>query len=956
MVKIIKRLIELGEQSEKRVYGKDIPDDRDIVQQDGKVIIQKTSRAEAQEMSDAFNKVFADATTIDGREILESLDNIEIPTSAASSKQILDIIKNKNKSLFNHLKRGKVSTADMIAYAEQLGERNIIKKLLLIEPGEVTKAEDLFAGMLVVHKNLRRIEKNYKKIRDENLSDAEINKLNDEIGYRSVINKNIGLQILAQKSEAGRTLRDPLGGNTVERIISTETPSAGASIPVIKRAAKSYLALPINDRSQFLVKGGPFAKTNQVIQEIYINALLSSPVTQMVNAAANTAFQFKTLFDTAVAGTVGTIRTTAKKLLGNDPEFDEYDRVFVGEATAEFFGSIMAQRDALTLMSKTFIKGEAPDLLTKTELEELRAIGKERNPLAIAKQMREDPGGAFLSTIGAINGIPGRLLATGDEYFKVISRQRFIYKEAYKEAMTDYQVTRKAENGTSEEAIKSFIDTFTDRMDNPTEATIEGAKQSAKKMTFQQELGNSLPEKGVRKLMEISPLMRYIIPFVRTPTNVVKEALSSTIISAVHPKFYQKLKNASGREFDELVGKLVVGNGIAATFMGYALGWFGDDVRITGAGPSAKGARKYYQGAGIPQYSIGIRQEDGSYQWTSYSRFDPISGILAMSADAAYYIQNEKNPDLIQGVMNALTVSIFDYAGQLPFLQGVSDLTKAFGDIKSDPMRSVDTISKFVGQKVGNVATTIGRTVGPVTGPMQDYLAEYTEDAYFPIPPSSSSFTATLERVQDPRKSQVYRLEDLEEIRLLPSFMRGFYTALQQAKSRNPRFSNDLLPQLNFWGEELTQTEGRFDEYFNPFRRTTSREETQLEKELIDIANTSGRVFSNHPFVFMAGKERVELSAPLYNTYIKNVNSIDNRGRVFGDDGYNYNQSLIPTLENIINGEGSIGRSYVELKDPSQKFDILNAVLSTKRKEARDKLYEGTDIETQKLNFFLGNE
>lgn len=956
MVKIIKRLIELGEQSEKRVYGKDIPDDRDIVQQDGKVIIQKTSRAEAQEMSDAFNKVFADATTIDGREVLESLDNMEIPTSAVSSKQILDIIKNKNKSLFDHLKRGKVSTADMIAYAEQLGERNIIKKLVMMKPGEVTKAEDLFAGMLVVHKNLRRIEKNYKKIRDENLSDAEINKLNDEIGFRSSINKNIGLQILAQKSEAGRTLRDPLGGNTIERIISTETPSAGASIPVIKRAAKSYLALPINDRSQFLTKGGPFAKTNQVIQEIYINALLSSPVTQMVNAAANTAYQFKTLFDTAVAGTVGTIRTTAKKLLGNDPEFDEYDRVFVGEATAEFFGTIMAQKDALTLMSKTFIKGEAPDLLTKTELEELRAIGKERNPLAIAKQMREDPGGGFLSAIGAINGIPGRLLATGDEYFKVVSRQRFIYKEAYKEAMESYQVTRKAENGTSEEAIKSFIDTFTDRMDNPTVATIEGAKQSAKRMTFQQELGNSIPERGVRKLMEISSLMRYIIPFVRTPTNVVKEALSSTIISAVHPKFYQKLKNASGREFDELVGKLVVGNGIAATFMGYALGWFGDDVRITGAGPSAKGARKYYQGAGIPQYSIGIRQEDGSYQWTSYSRFDPISGILAMSADAAYYIQNEKNPDLIQGVMNALTVSIFDYAGQLPFLQGVSDLTKAFGDIKSDPLRSVDTILKFVGQKVGNVATTIGRTVGPVTGPMQDYLAEYTEDAYFPIPPSSSSFTATLERVQDPLKSQVYRLEDLEAIRQLPSFMRGFYTALQQAKSRNPRFSDDLLPQLNFWGEELTQTEGRFDEYFNPFRRTTSREETQLEKELIDIANTSGRVFSNHPFVFMAGKERVELSAPLYNTYIKNVNSIDNRGRVFGDDGYNYNQSLIPTLENIINGEGSIGRSYVELKDPSQKFDILNAVLSTKRKEARDKLYEGTDIETQKLNFFLGNE
>ncbi len=72
-------------------------------------------------------------------------------------------------------------------------------------------------------------------------------------------------------------------------------------------------------------------------------------------------------------------------------------------------------------------------------------------------------------------------------------------------------------------------------------------------MTFQQELGNSIPEIGVKKLMEISPFMRYIIPFVKTPTNVIKEALGSTL-NAANPKFYVQLKNASGREFDQLVG------------------------------------------------------------------------------------------------------------------------------------------------------------------------------------------------------------------------------------------------------------------------------------------------------------------------------------------------------------------------------------------------------------------
>ena len=946
---MFKKFIKFTEEAEKKVYGKDIPEDKDIVQQEGKIIIKRTSEAEAAEMSEAFNKVFKNSTTIDGREVLENLDTMEIPTTFTGD--YLNIIKQKNKKLFDHLKRGKVTTADMIQYAEQLGERQIIRKLIKLEPGELVKADDIFAGMLVVHKNLRKIEKNYKKIKDLSDTDVEVKKLNEEIGFLSSINKNIGLNIKAVRSEFGRGLRDPLQGNVIESVIFQETASKGASIPVIKRAANSYLALPANNRSNFLAKDGWLAKTNRVVQEIYINALLSSPVTHIVNIASNAAFQLKSLFDTGIAGTVGSIRVGAKKLLGQ--EFDEYDRVMVGEAAAELFGGLMSQQNALALMSRTFVKGEAPDLLSKTELEEMRAIGKERSVGGIIKQFKEgDHVGSFLSAIGSANSIPGRLLATGDEYFKVTSRGRYIYKEAYKEAMTNYQITRNADNGSAEEAMKSFKETLIDRIENPTEGTIEGSKQFAKKMTFQQELGNSFPEKGVRALMEISPLMRYLIPFVRTPTNVIKEALGSTL-NAVNPKFYQQLRNASGREFDQLVGKLVVGNGIAATMVSYSLGLMGDDIRITGAGPSAKGAKKYWDASGIPQYSIGVKQEDGTYEWTSYSRFDPISGILAMSADAAYYIQNEDNPDAIQGVMNALTVSITNYAGQLPFLQGVSDLTRMFGDIQSDPMRSKDALLKFLGQKTGNVVTSLGRVAGPASGVFQDYLAEYSG---LPIPPSSSSYTATLERVQDPTLNEVYKLEDLEVQRQLPSFMRGFYIALQQAKSRNPRFSKDLLPKLNFWGEELKQTEGRWDEYFNPLKRTTSRGESPLEKELINLANKTGNAFANHPRAFLAGKQRVELSAPLYNTYVKNINTIDDRGRLPDDPGYNFESSLVRKLESIVRGDGRIGRTYQETRDPGDRYSILNAVLTSKRKQARDKLYEGTDLETQKLNFYLGRE
>ena len=90
MVKKIKKIFEAAE---KRVYGKDIPDDRDVVEQEGKLIIQKTTKAEADAMSEAFNKIFAEDTTIDGRQVLQNLDAMELPTDTVGS--YLNAIKNK---------------------------------------------------------------------------------------------------------------------------------------------------------------------------------------------------------------------------------------------------------------------------------------------------------------------------------------------------------------------------------------------------------------------------------------------------------------------------------------------------------------------------------------------------------------------------------------------------------------------------------------------------------------------------------------------------------------------------------------------------------------------------------------------------------------------------------------------------------------------------------------------
>ena len=44
------------------------------------------------------------------------------------------------------------------------------------------------------------------------------------------------------------------------------------------------------------------------------------------------------------------------------------DQRYMGEAAAELHGMMMAQKDALLLMSKTFVTGEGGDLVSKIDL------------------------------------------------------------------------------------------------------------------------------------------------------------------------------------------------------------------------------------------------------------------------------------------------------------------------------------------------------------------------------------------------------------------------------------------------------------------------------------------------------------------------------------------------------------------------------------------------------------
>jgi hypothetical protein len=190
-----------------------------------------------------------------------------------------------------------------------------------------------------------------------------------------------------------------------------------------------------------------------------------------------------------------------------------------------------------------------------------------------------------------------------------------------------------------------------------------------------------------------------------------------------------------------------------------------------GGGPSDKNARAAMMRQGFQPYSINVKQDDGTYKSITFSRFDPISGVLAMAADFAYYAQYETDQATLDQLAMAASVGVAEYMMDMPLLQGMSEVQGALS--APTGAEKFDALLGLLGEK----GTAAALSVIPGTG----------------------SFTAAAARVMDPTaRSTLLPEEGMfgEDPTQLPAAARGFYTALQKAKARNPLFNKDLPPSF----------------------------------------------------------------------------------------------------------------------------------------------------------------
>jgi hypothetical protein len=349
--------------------------------------------------------------------------------------------------------------------------------------------------------------------------------------------------------------------------------------------------------------------------EYWINGLLSGPTTHSVNITSNGLY--RVLEEAAAA---------------------------VGAATSRDYSlrQVAARIAALPHAATIGLRNG----VTAFQTEE--GVIDPRDKIEAAKQR------AIGGTLGRIVRLPGRLLRAEDEFFKSIG----YYAELADIAMGEALRTNPAD------PMAEFHRLMGDVMNRPD--WIKRARDAAARGTFTQPLGQ-LGNLGTYYLNK-SKIGRMIVPFVRTPTNILKTAIDYTPAAPLRQEVRDAL-SAGGRDAALARGRMIVGSGLMLATLSLAA-----QGLLSGAGPDDDGERALLMRTGWQPYSVKIGD-----QWVKYNRLEPAGMVLGMAADfyelAGYMAAGEleKIPAMM---VTALALNL----GDKTFLRGVTDFAQAYAD------------------------------------------------------------------------------------------------------------------------------------------------------------------------------------------------------------------------------------------------------------------------------------
>jgi len=554
-------------------------------------------------------------------------------------------------------------------------------------------------------------------------TEEDILKFRRALSQHSAIQK----QVSGLTAEAGRALQSfniqAKSAKEQERLIK-EALSTGGGIEGSKDLASQLSQLDDIGQINTFVKQAEKASTPAMFYEAWINGLLSSPATHVVNVLSNAIVVGWSVGERKVASMIG-------DAVGGQaiPE---------GETTSQAFGMVQGAKDGFKLAWHAIKTGEPSDPITKMENQGFRAItGDNLNLTGIA--------GRFADFVGEAVRVPGRLLTAGDELFKSIGYRMELHGQAYRTGFNE---------GLRGEELAARINNI---VQNPPENLHIEAVNASRYQTFTRELGEG--GKAVQQVISKNPAMRIIVPFIRTPTNIIKYVGERTVLAPLSTAVRAEMA-AGGARRDLALAKIATGSMAMMVAADYSM-----SGNITGAGPTNPQMRNTLRATGWQPYSIKF---DDTY--FAYSRLDPIGAFIGLSADITEIVGQSGELDALD-LTTAAMVAVGQNVTSKTYLRGLAEFFDVMSSASSDPEANNKKMKRWLSRMAGSV-----------------------------IP----SGVAAISRTLTPE-------------------LKATYGILDRIKSRIPGYSDDLPPRRNIFGEPIVLSGGLGPDIMSPIYTSTDK-------------------------------------------------------------------------------------------------------------------------------------
>tara|TARA_R110002020_G_scaffold132738_4_gene296316 strand:+ start:2021 stop:5530 length:3510 start_codon:yes stop_codon:yes gene_type:complete len=430
-----------------------------------------------------------------------------------------------------------------------------------------------------------------------------------------------------------------------------------------------------------------FAKYVEAFNSFFINGLLGGTYTHMINILANSYELFLKPLE-VVAG--ATVRRDVRTIrLG----------------FAQYQGMLFQIGDTFRAIRTALVQGDAVlDPLQRTQ-DNLQIInGKAVRPISGSALEISGMAGNAVDLLGKAVELPVRLLMTGDEIFKQFNYRGRLYSEAVRNTLElGFEVGSKEGKANIEKIFKNGFDKNgrANVVDNDIAAR---ALSNAREATFTNGLNDGRYFNlgyGWQKFVQGQPYLRFLTPFVRTPTNLWRQFETRIPVYGAFTKPMRDAWNSGDpRARADVIGRQIFGT----SAMVYAYHLTKSDIedrngniyrRITGAGPKDYQIRKQWEANGWQPYSIAEKQKDGSVIYKQYNRMDPRFYVFGIMADIT---ENEDNINDVDKEHIAFVAVTSAAKGLLnkAYMRGLAD---AYEVLSSE---EAGKIERYLGRIIGN--------------------------------------------------------------------------------------------------------------------------------------------------------------------------------------------------------------------------------------------------------------